>query len=137
MKRADIVQRRLLNQRLSRPDCQTPAEVARCLGAVQAQDYPGALWAIALRMGEPVSEAAVEAAIADKSIVRTWPMRGTLHFVPAEDARWMLDLLTPRLRGRFARRYEELGLDESAFGRGGEIIQAALQGGKIMTRPEA
>ncbi|HEX5939763.1 MAG TPA: winged helix DNA-binding domain-containing protein, partial [Dehalococcoidia bacterium] len=74
---------------------------------------------------------------ADKSIVRTWPMRGTLHFVPAEDACWMLDLLTPRLRGRFARRYEELGLDESAFGRGGEIIQAALQGGKIMTRPEA
>lgn len=60
----------------------------------------------------------VEQAIAERAIVRTWPMRGTLHFVAAEDARWMLELMTPRVVAASAGRLErEYGLDEKAFGR--------------------
>jgi hypothetical protein len=62
---------------------------------MQAQDYLGVLWSIGLRSGA-CTEADVEQAIADRTIVRTWPMRGTLHFVCAADVHWMLQLLTPR-----------------------------------------
>ena len=49
--------------------------MVRWLGAVQAQDYLGSLWAIGLRM-QNATEEAVEQAIADRTIIRTWPMRG-------------------------------------------------------------
>ena len=56
------------------------------LGAMQAQDYTGALWSIGLRMPN-ATEAEVERAIKERKIVRSWPMRGTLHFVAATDLR--------------------------------------------------
>ncbi len=53
----------------------------------------------ALRAGTTAAD--VERAIAERRIVRTWPMRGTLHFVAPADVRWMLALLSPRVsRGR-------------------------------------
>lgn len=68
----------------------------------------GALWALGLRT-EAATEAAVEQAIADRTIIRTWPMRGTLHFVAPADVRWMLALLAPGVvagqRSRHAARY--------------------------------
>ena len=78
------MRRRLTNQRLAGPQAKSPAELIRWLGALQAQDYPAASWAIGLRLvGAGVSD--VEEAVASRAIVRTWPMRGTLHLVPAED----------------------------------------------------
>jgi hypothetical protein len=61
------------------------------MGAMQAQDYHQALWAIGLRM-EAATVAQVEQAIAAGHILCTWPMRGTIHFVPPDDAQWMLKL---------------------------------------------
>lgn len=70
------------------------------------------LWSIGLRVpGSTV--ASVETAFENREIVRTWPMRGTLHVIPAADSRWMLELLTPRVFRLTARRREQLGLDES------------------------
>jgi winged helix DNA-binding protein len=106
------------------------------MGAVQSQDYFGGLWAIALRLRPCSGEAAMEEAVAARTIVRTWPMRGTLHFVPAADVRWMLKLLTPRAIARSAGRYRELGLDTAAFAKSGKILARALRGGKALTRPE-
>ena len=57
------------------------------MGAMQAQDYGQALWAIGART-DSATLADVEDAIRAKQIVRTWPMRGTIHFVPARDAAW-------------------------------------------------
>ena len=89
----------------------------RWLGAVQAQDYLGSLWAVGLRLKKG-SEATVELAIADRSIVRTWPMRGTIHFVAAEDVRWMLPLLTPRIIADHTQRLQrEFELDDPVFAR--------------------
>jgi DNA-binding MarR family transcriptional regulator len=56
------------------------SEVVRWLGAVQAQDYSSALWAIGLRLKDAREEDVVDA-LAKREIVRTWPMRGTLHLV--------------------------------------------------------
>ncbi len=51
-------------------------------------------------------EAEVERAVAERSFVRTWPLRGTLHFVAAEDVRWMLELLGARTIARDARQVQ-------------------------------
>src|SRR5947209_13249366 len=72
----DIANRRLYNQYLSHPDFETPAAVVRWFGAVQAQDLLSSLYGISLRM-PAATEQLVEQAIAEKTIVRTWPMRST------------------------------------------------------------
>jgi hypothetical protein len=127
---------RLVNQQIVRPRFETPAALVRWMGAVQAQDYGGGLWGIGLRL-PGASEQEVEEAIAARTIVRTWPMRGTLHFVPPTDARWMLRLLTPRVVARSAGRYRELELDDAAFKRARRILGRALQGGRRFTRGHA
>jgi hypothetical protein len=110
----DIANFRLVNQQIAQSECKTPGQVVSLLGAIQAQDYPGALWSIGLRLPN-ATQADVEQAISKRSIVRTWPMRGTLHFVAAEDVRWMLDLLAPRIVASRAARHKELGLDAAVF----------------------
>lgn len=101
---------------------------------MQAQDYLGALWAIGLRL-PGATEIDVEHALANRSIIRTWSMRGTLHFVAAADVRWMLELLTPRIIARAARRYQQLELNDMAFGHARDLFISALQGGKQLSRP--
>ena len=130
----DFPRLRLLNQALDQTDLRDPADIVRHLGAVQAQDYLGALWALGIRT-RGATEQHVERAIADRAIVRTWPMRGTLHFVPAEDARWMLALLTPRVIASTAARYLQLELNDGVFARSVKILQRALEGGGRLTRP--
>lgn len=130
----DIARLRLSNQRIASSTFGKPGDVVAWLGAVQAQDYLGALWAVGLRMREATEEV-VERALAERSIVRTWPMRGTLHFVAAQDVRWMLDLMTPRIVYRNAARLQrEYGLDDAVYARGRELFIAALQGGRQLTR---
>jgi hypothetical protein len=133
MANSDIARQRLLSQRLLWPTFETAVDVVRWFGAIQAQEYLFALWALGLRMRQ-ATEATIERAIADQRIVRTWPMRGTLHFVAPEDARWMLGLLTPRVIARSAGRYRQLGLDEAVFARSRDIVEPALAGGKQLTR---
>jgi len=132
---SDVVARRLRAQHLVGPRPARAEDVVRWFGAVQAQDYRGALWAIGQRT-EAATEASVEAAIAARAIVRTWPLRGTLHLVAADDVRWMLRWFTPRVVTRGAARYRQLGLDAAGFARAGRVLEAALQGGHQHTRPE-
>jgi Winged helix DNA-binding domain len=135
MTTVEITTQRVANQHLAKTKFKKPSQVVDWFGAVQAQDYLGSLWAIGLRTAG-TTEHDVEKAIADRSIVRTWPMRGTLHFVPAADVRWMLKLLTPRVVARSAGRYKQLGLDEETFSRSRKVFARALEGGKQLTRTE-
>jgi hypothetical protein len=129
----DIARQRLRNQHLARPQLAQPGEVVAWLGAVQAQDYLGALWALGLRTRAAV-ESDIERAIADRTIVRTWPMRGTLHFVAPADVRWMLKYLASRMVARAALRHNQLELDAADFSRSTRVFVRALQGGRQLTR---
>ena len=130
----DIAHLRLHNQQIANPRLETPGELVAHLGAVQAQDYAGAKWAIGLRLPNATG-ADVEQAIAERTIVRTWPMRRTLHFVPAADVRWMLALTAFRADAGFAPRYRQLELDERTLAAAGEVLGRALSGGKSISRP--
>jgi hypothetical protein len=133
MNQADLALQRLHVQGITTQRFATPAEVVRWHGAVQAQDYLSSLWAIGLRM-RTSSESEIERAIADRSIVRTWPMRGTIHFVVPEDARWMLKHFTPRVIARSRGRYRQFELDEAVFSKSRKVLTKVLQGGKSLTR---
>jgi hypothetical protein len=131
----DILKLRLANQQISRTDFKTPGELVAWFGAVQAQDYLNSKWAIGLRLKNS-DEADIEQAIADKTIVRTWPMRGTLHYVSPENVRWMLELLTPRVIARAANIYKLAGLDKKIFLKSKKLIAKILEGGRLLTRNE-
>ena len=132
----DVARRRLHNQLITRHSFEKPGDVVRWMGAVQAQDYRGGLWAVGLRVPD-ATEADVERAIAERNIVRTWPMRGTLHFVAPEDVRWMLELLTPRVVARSAGRHRQLGLDDATFSRSRRAVERALRDGRRLPRTAA
>ena len=129
----NIPLQRLASQQIARHPFKRPAELVAHLGAIQAQDYPGAKWSIGLRL-PGATEAEVDRAIADKSIVRTWPMRGTLHFVASADIHWMRALLTPRIIAGSARRHQQLELSVAIFAKCEKILLKALRGGKQLSR---
>ena len=132
----DVLRRRLRGHHLVPPRFARPAEVVHWLCGVQAQVIFGSLWGIGLRTANG-TESDVERAIAERTIVRSWPMRGTLHFVAADDIRWMLQLLTPRIASRGAARRRQLDLDSLTLVRSRNRLEKALSGGNALTRPQA
>lgn len=133
MDQTEIRRRRLASQGLARAWSADPAETVRRMGALQAQDYLSALWAVGVRT-EGATERSVEEAIAAGRIVRTWPMRGTIHMLAPADVRWMLALLTPRVVQRTQGRLRELGIDAATLAAAEPVVIAALEGGKQLTR---
>lgn len=127
---------RLTRQHLIAPALTDPAAVVRWQGAVQAQDFPGALWALALRSSSPVREADVLAPFDAGTVIRTHVLRPTWHLVPAEDVRWMLALTAPRLQAASGARYAALGLDAKTRSRAAQTIARALEGGRHLSRHE-
>jgi hypothetical protein len=136
MTAAEIASGRLHHQLLTGSTTRSPAAVVRTLLAVQGQDYLASLWAVAVRT-PGATEHAVEESLERRELVRTWPMRGTLHLMAAEDARWMTELLTPKVITGLATRYRQLGLDDAVFDRCRAAFEEALQGGRQITRPAA
>lgn len=126
---------RLQNQQITHPSFARPKEVAAWLGAMQAQDYTHAKWAVGLRIPGS-TDADIEAALDRGDIVRTHVLRPTWHFAAAEDIRWMLALSAPQIRAAGAAMERQLGLDEALFKRTNTIIRKALEGGKQLTREE-
>lgn len=131
----DLALLRLVAQRVAGPRPATAADAVRWLTAVQAQDLRAALAAVALRTTTGTREAA-GAALATGEVVRSWPMRGTLHLVPAEDLPWLLELTAARAVARAARRRAQLGLDDATIERAREVAVAALAGGNRLRRAE-
>jgi len=130
-----LVQQRLCNQKLVSSGFQRPVDVVRWLGAVQAQDFNGAKWAVALRMRAATNEL-IQDAFNSGSILRTHLMRPTWHFVAPEDIRWLLKLTASRINIRCGPNYRKYELDGSTLKRSNKILTKALQGGKHLTRAE-
>jgi len=134
MTHADLLRRRLRQQRVSSP-LPDAAAVVGWLGAVQAQDYPAGKWAVGLRT-RGATDQRVESAIEAGEILRTHVLRPTWHFVRASDIRWMLDLTAPRVKAgmAFFNRYH--GLDERLFRRSETALRRAFDGTPYLTRQE-
>jgi hypothetical protein len=131
----DLALLRLVAQRVAGPPPATATEAVRLLTCVQGQDLPGALTSVALRTAAR-TRPGVEAALDAGEVVRSWPMRSTLHLVPAEDLHWLLELCGPRVLAGAAKRRAVLGLTETDTERAREVVTAALRGGRRCGRKE-
>lgn len=131
----NIATYRLHNQRLVGARFDAPEDAVRWLGAVQAQDYHGAKWALALRTRD-VDSAALDRAFDAGAFLRTHVMRPTWHFVAPEDLRWLLALTGPRVHAMNAHPYRLFELDAPLFRRAHARLTRALRGGRSLTRLE-
>jgi hypothetical protein len=112
----------LLDERL-----RDPAAVVRATAGIQAQDQAAAALSIRVR-SDGLTRADVDHALEEeRSIVRLWAMRGTIHLVPSEDARWLVDLLGPLGVTDSHRRLGQLGVPEADRPRAVEAIRRALE----------
>ncbi len=131
----NIPHQRLHNQLISQSTFTKPGDAVKYLGAVQAQDYAGAKWAIGLRL-QNTTDDAIEQACNDGAILRTHILRPTWHFVSPIDIRWMLALTAPRVNALGAYYYRQMELDDATFARSNAVLIQTLQGGKQLTRAE-
>ena len=131
-----IAHARLRNQLLSAAGLRRPEDVVAWMGAVQAQEFEPATWALALRMRDGAKDTDVQRAFDAGRILRTHVMRPTWHFVTAADVRWLQELTSPRVQ-RIATGYNRrLELDSRTLVRGVGIIERALGGEQHLTRTE-
>lgn len=129
-----MLRERLARQHLAEGGLPSPAAVVGWQGAVQAQDFAGALWALAQRIAPSTDEAALLAAFDAGDIIRTHVLRPTWHFVAPEDLRWMLALTGPRVRAACASGYLNAGLDTAVRNKAARAMARALSGGRSLTR---
>ena len=132
----DIARRRLLNQHVSRAVLRRPADLVGRFGAMQAQEYEFAKWAIGLRLQDGPTSAAIERAFHQGAILRTHVMRPTWHFVTPADIRWLLALTGPRLQRLSAPHNRQLELDARTLTRGTAVVERALRDRQYLTRAE-
>jgi len=135
MNTSEILKLRLHNSGLSHSPFKSAADAVSHLGAVQAQNFVAAKWALGLRIKNSTDED-IEKAFNEGTILRTHVMRPTWHFVVPEDIRWMLELTAPRVKALLAHYNRKLELDDALFARSNVAIARVLQGHTYLTRQE-
>lgn len=116
--------------------CERPAATVAAAAAldcgIQAQDLGAARLAVRARSAT-LTAADVDAALgAERTVVRTWLMRNTIHLVPARDVRWLTALLGPMIRRRFGtRRWPELGLTPDVLDAAARLAPQLLADGPL------
>lgn len=131
-----ILAARFVNQRIADPQATSPAAVVRWFGAMQAQDFGAAQWAVGRRIRGDCTAAVVLRAFDRGSILRTHVLRPTWHFVAPQDIRWMLELTGPRVHRAIASYNKRLGVDAEVCVRAAAVFERALRDRTFLTRPE-
>lgn len=130
-----LIDLRAHNQYITNSKARTAVAVVKQLCAMQGQDFAGVKWAIGLR-GIGLTEADVEKAIANGSIVRCCSLRGTLHIMAAEDVRWILDLCGPRMKQAYASIFRQAELDAATLKKAYRLFHKHLTKENPTTRTE-
>lgn len=110
-------------------------EVVAFHGAVQSQEYGYAKWSLGERVPGS-SEADVDRALAEGTILRTHVARPTWHYVAREDIVWMQAATAHRVRAMMTAYDRALELDEPLYARSAEVIARTLEGGAHRTRTQ-
>jgi hypothetical protein len=131
----EISNLRLLNQKIGTTAFTQVADLVSWMGAIQAQDYAMAKWAIGLRMLHATDEK-VESAINSGEIIRTHVLRPTWHLVSANDIYWMLQLTAPGIKTSMNSRNKQLELSEAIFTKSNLILEKELSNKVNLTREE-
>ncbi|MEJ3651398.1 winged helix DNA-binding domain-containing protein [Actinomycetes bacterium KLBMP 9759] len=128
----NVLSWRMQRQLLDRPDGPDTVEVVRRLAGVQAQVASSAAQAVAVRTASGRAEVAER--LADRSLVKTWAQRGTLHLLPADEAGAYLSLLAA---ARFWEKpsWQRTFATTEQIAKLGEAVDHALRD-TVLTREE-
>lgn len=135
MDQKNIANLRLVSQQIIKTKFKSPKDIVRWMGAMQAQDFNMAKWAIGVRL-KNAKEQNIDAAINSGEILRTHLLRPTWHFVCADDIHWMIKLTAPRIKSSMKGRNKQLELAENVFKKSNLIIEKVLRNGNHLTRKE-
>jgi hypothetical protein len=111
-------------------------QVVREMCGIQAQDAAAASLAVRVRSAGLVAADVEYARMQQRSVVRTWGPRGTLHLLATEDLNWLMPLLGPFFIAGSRRRREELRLDEDTYTKCIRIMRNALANHGPLNRAE-
>ena len=134
MKHEEISHHRMVSQKLYNVEKCSPQKIVKHFGAMQAQDYAMAKWAVGCRC--QASEKEIEEAVNSGKIIRTHILRPTWHFVAAEDIYWMLDLSAPQVKRFTVSAAKKYGFDTQKLDKTLHSIQKLLSGNNHLTRDE-
>lgn len=129
---------RAASQRLHRPASgpRDAAALLRAIGGAQSQEPRAGRLQLRAR-SRTLTSAEIERARTDeRSVVRSWLMRGTVHLVATEDIGWLLPLFSDRISAWSRRRLAQLGLSDAQRERAVEAARRALATQGPMARSE-
>ena len=135
MNLSDISKLRLINQQIAATKFRTPKEIVGWMGAMQAQDFNMAKWAIGVRLPGSTDQF-IASAFDSGQFLRTHLMRPTWHFVSPDDIYWMLELTAPQIRVSLKARDKVLEIDPRIYSKSNAVIENALRGGEHLLREE-
>ena len=133
MNKTELLQIRLQRQQISEAKFGGVKELVHWMGAMQAQDYVMAKWAIGIRIPGSTDNI-VESALNEGNIIRTHLMRPTWHLVSADDIYWMLELTAPQIKTSLKSRHKQLEITESVVTKSKNIFLNALSKNGHQTR---
>lgn len=111
-------------------------EIARRLAGVQAQVASAAEFAVAVRQAEPGPGEAARALLEERTLVKTWAARGTLHLLPADEAAAYLVLCSAIRNWEKPRWQKTFGTTPADMEAIAGAATAALADGAALTRGE-
>jgi hypothetical protein len=135
MEVSDIISIRLTNHQLIGTELKRPHEIVSWLGAVQAQNFNMAKWAVGVRLSG-ITDGEVEQAINQGEIIRIHIMRPTWHLVAKNDIRWMLELTAPRIISALRSSDKILEITPDVIKNAYSVIEKELQKRIHPTRQE-
>jgi hypothetical protein len=130
-----ISKTRLISQKIASTEFKSPSEIVSWMGAMQAQDYSMAKWAIGSRLKE-TSDNKIESSYNKGEILRIHLLRPTWHFVSAEDIYWMLQLSSAKIKSSLKTRHAQLELSDPIIAKTTNIIEKSLSKETYLTREE-
>lgn len=114
-----------------------PNQIVHAVVGVQAQELPSAYLSIRAR-SSGVTESHIQRLHLDQAALAwTWCMRGTLHLITAEDARWLIPLLGPRNNASGYRRLRQLGWTDDTARKGIHLLLDLIHERGEVTRADA
>src|SRR5664279_4792034 len=116
---------RLFSQKIAATEFKTAKEIVSCMGAVQAQDYAMAKWAVGLRLSDSTDEM-VESSFNKGEIIRIHALRPTWHFVSPDDIYWIINLTAHKILSSLKSRHKQLELSESVIIKSTTLIEKEL-----------
>ena len=130
-----LLAERLVRQGLADRPCASVVEAAAITTAIQAQDNQAARFGLRARTPHATEADVVAAIETERTVVRTWLMRGTIHLVDTRDLRWLTRLIGPAVERKYRTRWRQLGLGDDLLDAGLDALPAILADGPF-TRHE-